>query len=391
MNKTIIKGKSINEILTVQKYDLLPKKTNVPYDLSNFIIDTNNKKLTFWGIKFLMLLLVNLEKRQIKNKDKKQLEIFDKDWDIYNDKNEFAVKIYFKLSDFLPNGYKNYENLRGGIKNLMEIVYDHRKGSLKNPPDKLTNLIYHFERDEKEKSFYLLIDKYWYRMLINGTYTNPFITSFIKKVDNLNTLLFYNWIKTFPKINNDSIKIFTPYKEELKLTPYVKKGIRKNYNDFLTIFDLNGKHVSQVKRDFLDIIRNNLNKIGDISFNYLIIKKNIYVVTYQINSFLINDNFVNPDLLKIQSSINNKIVKYGLNTIQSHMVLELYLKYTYDFIQKATSRKRKLTVLYGSDYYDEFLKLITEFDSKERIYKSYTQEDKISVRKSISEKLSLSV
>lgn len=389
---------TVKKELTGNNLDYLPAYFNVPRKITDIILDAKQNNVTLLGIRFLCILIGNIAEEQFRKKNKEQLSLFDDEWFLVDNDILYTVQLSFKFANFLPKGNKNYSQVKKGLKELRNLSYTL---SYSIPDSK--NKMRHFELEsslissfllEKNNGFKITIDKYWYRMFINlteGNY-NPIFKN-IANIKSLNSILMYFFIKKLPYIKNSE---YSFYKELNSNKPYEIerfKGTKKNLNDFLAIFNLSFNYKSQIIRDFLDPARLEMNNTLDYSFNYCFEKNNIIIVGYPVDKTLILNKFTAPKTSKIKNAISFKGKKYSLTKEQITMLVEIYLKYSYSLVLKATDKKKELRGLTGEVYFSTFCEVINKYVLYNKLnlssYVTETPEEIHSLRKEIRSLLNL--
>ena len=392
-----------NKEIVGKNHELLDPIGYFPNELIDvFLYNTNDP--TGIAYRFVLLLISNLKEEQIikKKSDKNknaQLALFDMQlFDITDDSNQTKV-LKFHYSDFLPKGNKNYGQVRQAIEELRNMKYsltiDLNK-SIKKQPGYIprivkfnSSLILNYVEEEK-RGFKILIDKYWYRILINLTDGyNPYLKSLAFNLKSAHTFKFYFWLLKLPLIEESKKHNYKELYETLGPAANETKGTIVNVENFIEILKIPYKFESQIARDYLDIIRGDLNKFANISFNYKFENKKIYIVTYSANATLIGEGINKSETVKIKYAINFKVKNYHLDKTQALMLIELYLKYGKDFVTKATDKKKSLRGLEKEEYFVEFNNLVNKAYEKSKIplqALGYSNDDKIKIRKELFKK-----
>lgn len=150
-------------------------------------------------------------------------------------------------------------------------------------------------------------------------------------------------------------------KEKIGYSAKEIKGTVIKIENFVKLFDLDYKYESDIKRKLLEPYRNELNKFSDISFNYKIENGKIYIITYEMTSVKVVSKVLDVEEGKIRSAINYKVKKYNMSIVDSNFLIEIYLKYTYNIVLKATNKNKNLRGLTGSAYITQFNELIENY------------------------------
>lgn len=352
--KEEIKGKSYNQLSTT---------ANIAPEIQEIILKSKRQALSFNAVKIILLLSANLKDRQFKKHTKKQLDLFDNEWFEVDNNIDYSVQLNFKFSDFLPKGNKNYSQVKDGIDELQEFNHTiefqrtEKEGRIRN--FKLKSAFISSYIMEEGNGFKITINNYWFRTLLNITHRfNPYLKSIIFNL-NHNSLIFYFYLKTLPIINSED------YNDMMdKIGHHAKKikGTIIKQENFVKIFDSNRRYESDIRRKLLDPIRNDLNKFSDISFNYKFEDRKIKIVTYEVGKVQVAEKLIKDDEInKIRNAMNYKVKKYLLSRVDAMFLLEIYVKYTYELVFKASNKNRRLRGKTGTEYINEYQKLMEDY------------------------------
>lgn len=354
---------NIKEKINGVSYNELSTTANIAPEIQEIILRSKREALSFNAVKIILLLSANLKDRQFKRHSKKQLDLFDNEWFEVDNNIDYSVQLNFKFSDFLPRGNKNYSQVKNGIDELQEFNHTiefqrtEEDGRVRN--FKLKSAFISSYIMEEGNGFKITINNYWYRTLLNITHRfNPYLKSIIFNL-NHNSLIFYFYLKTLPLINSDE------YNDMMdKIGHHAKKikGTIIKQENFVKIFDSNRRYESDIRRKLLDPIRNDLNKFSDISFNYKFEDRKIKIVTYEVGRVQVAEKIIkNDEINKIRNALNYKVRKYELSKTDAYFLLELYIKYTYDVVFKASNKNRRLRGKTGKEYIIEYNKLMEDY------------------------------
>lgn len=353
---------NIKESIVGKNYVQLQTTGNIAPEIQEIILQSKREALSFNAVKIILLLSANLKDRQIKRHTKHQLDLFDNEWFEVDNNIDYSVQLSFKFSDFLPKGNKNYSQVKDGIDELQEFNHTiefkriEDDGRVRN--FKLKSAFISSYIMEEGNGFKITINNYWYRTLLNITDRfNPFLKSIIFNL-NHNTLILYFYLKSLPIINSSE------YNDMLdKIGDNVQKikGTIIKTENFVKLFDSSVRYESDVKRKLLDPMRNNLNKFGDISFNYKFEDDKLKLVAYEVGHVQIAEKITDDETNKIKNAINYKVKKYDLSSTDSHMLITIYLKYTYDIVFKASNKNARLRNLKGEKYIQEYIQIMEEY------------------------------
>lgn len=345
-------------------YEKLPTVALLAPKMLDFILSMKTMGFSKNALRVVLILSANLKEKhmQLRQKDKmKQLELFDSEWiDVDNDKS-YSVQFSFKFSDFLPKGSKNYAQVRKGLDELQEKNYliefqkEDAKGKIKKYHLKSAFISSYLM--EEGNGFKMIINNFWYRTLIDVTYSfNSYIKPIIFNLSASSTI-FYMYLKKLDFIRPNDLEFHESLIKEYNLSGQVK-GTRMKKETFRELFGLSYKYDNDLKREALDLWRSELNQYADLSFGYRMDDKYIYLITYEPTKNLIENNLVNVEEAKIRSAVTYKMKNKSLGLEEVTYLVEIYLKYTYSVVFKATERKTALKDLKGQAYIDMFLALV---------------------------------
>lgn len=378
--KKNIKGKSITDITT---------KINVPNTIADLIILSKQLNLSSDALRVIGIICGNLKDLQITPRDKNQLSLFDNDWFNIESNSLLGVDLKFNFSDFLPKGNKNYSLVRKGIEDLQNFIHEIKF----EIPDEKTGKIRKFKYRsafissyliEENNGFKITMNSYWYRYLINlSDGFNPYIKSAFTDFT-MNSLKMYAYIKTFNIISKSQ------FSEVKNIELFKNKGTIISTENFIKKFDLPYKYPSHIKEKFLDRVRNELNQKADLSFNYEFIeneKKIVFVVYHNTKVLEIGASLLEVEAMKIKKALTDKHKRYELDTTQLFILSEIYVKYTYSIVLKATNKKAELRGLKGSDYVDKVKEMLPNYIDYNKIdLQSIEYQDAVKLRNLLKKK-----
>lgn len=346
--------KEIDEQMVKEKIDRMKSVSQigaVSRGIQDIFISSPKNEMTLGAIRVIGHIVTCLRNKQIKRGSKEvhnQLSLFDDYWfDVENEKTIFSVQMSFLWKDFLPEGNRNYNGIREGVRDLMKFVQELRfeRENPKTGKMKKYRAYVPFINgfiEEEEVGFKISIPNYWYRLIVNLSLGyNQYVRDIFLKVSSVNAISFYFYLKTLKKIESFSAEEKEILKEFPKSIPY-NRGTIKNIFELYKMFKIKKMYFSDFERDYLKPIRDELYKKTDISFNYKLVGENLYIVTYESSAVLIEKGIYDSDTNKIRVAIKNKAQKYKLTKLEVIFLIELYLKYTYDIVYKATARKKEI-------------------------------------------------
>jgi hypothetical protein len=381
-----------------KRYDKLHEVANMPHELNDILSNPKDNQLSIKGVRFIMILLANLKDRQIPERNRSQLTLFDSQAFSIDNEDNFSIALSFHYSDFLPKGNKNYYQVKEGIEELRNLNYVSKvelgKNSKTDKPIRTvkfnSSLILSYI-EEENKGFKILLDKYWYRLLINITEGfNPYIKSIAFNIKSLNSLQFYFYLKKLPEIKQTKMVDYQDLYDKLGNAAVKYHGTITYVDNLIETLNLRYKFESELSRDYLDPIRAELDKFADISFNYKYHDSKIYIISYPVTKTLISTGISKAATSQIKSALNYKTEKYNLSAQNAIYVIELYLKYGYELVTKATNKKKILVNKKGEEYFAAFNALVELYFKKsgKKIEEvGYSPEDKNEIRKELRKKL----
>ncbi|CEN53050.1 MULTISPECIES: hypothetical protein [Capnocytophaga] len=395
--------KGIKEEITLLPNENLTDKGMLSPDVRKYILDSNKdviivngeeKSFSINALRIVLTLCLNLKERQLKfrSKDKDyQLSLFDNEWFSIDNNESMSVQINFKFSDFLPKGSKNYDLVRKGINELQERIYtiEFERENSKGEKTKYrlrSALISQYVEEEK-KGFKFVINNFWYRALLNvSQYYTPMIKKTIFSLSH-NAMIFYIYLNGLPKIKDqkDSAKYDLDKVFNVDNLPLLRGTIINKYK-FQEMFKTTYKYDSKIKEKLLDPFRKELNKV-DISFNYKFEGDNIVLVAYEMLSNQVKLEITSKEEVDIEKAVAYRFVKKELSPTQAMLLCEIYLKYTYDIVTKATSRSSKIRNLKGEEFINTFVKIVEDYVTRNKInLNDIEYSNKQELRKKITKK-----
>lgn len=376
----------IKEKLQTVRTEKLPKVALIAPTMINFFVQMKKLGYSHNASRIVLTLSANIKAQQMLMRSKttpNQLNLFDEEWMEVDDNKSMAVQLTFKYKDFLPQGSKNYDQVKSALDELQEkswLIQFEKNTDGRVRKYQLKSALISSYLAEEGNGFKLTINNYWYRALVNISESfNSFDTSLIYKLS-FNAIIFYMYLKTLPIIKA------AQYTEIMGKTAgliVAAKGTKVKNENFLQMFQSNYIYESDIKRKILDPIIAELDNNADISAGYKFDNGCICLATYDPGASMISKH-VNVEENKIKKAVNYKVSNNDLNGTQAIMMLEIYLKYTYDLVFKATQRKTILRGLKGQLYCDAFKIVVEKEFSKTTNFKGY--EDITSMRSNLRKK-----
>lgn len=363
------------------------------------IIDGKEKPFSIHALRIIIVLAFNLKERQMKFRSKdrsQQLKLFDDEWLDVENNEAMSVQVNFKYADFLPKGSKNTEYVRIGLEELQErnylLEFEKIDGSGRARKLRLKSSLISQYLLEEGKGFKLVINNFWYRALINvSEYYTPVLKNTIFSLTH-NAMIFYIYINGLPQIKNEKDKErnkkLEEFGKEMQLGDriYLCRGTIIKKKNLVKMFNTNYIYDSKIEEKILRPIRQELNKTN-MSFNYKFDNDNIIIVVYEILSTQVSMGLVTTSESDIIEAVGYRYKKKNLTPTQAVLLCELYLKYTYNVVNKATSRKSNLRNLEGDDFISVFKFLIEKYVKDNRInIEEIAYPDKQELRKRITKR-----
>lgn len=347
-------------------FDKLPMVAMMAPQMMDFILQMKSLGFSANAIKVILILSANLKEQQniLRQKDKKrQLDLFDNEWMLVENNASYSVQFNFKFADFLPKGNKNYKQVKDGLDELQEFnhtlsfsKFDEAQGKMRH--FKLKSALIQSYIMEEGNGFKMIINNFWYRALVNVSESfNSYFKGIVFDL-NFNSTILYFYLKFLPYVK---AKEYHELKEKIGLSAKEIKGTQIKFENFVKLFNLDYKYESDIRRKLLEPIRNELNKFSDISFNYKIEDGKIYIITYEMSSLAVANKVIDVEENKIRNAINYKVKKYDMSKTDATFLIEVYIKYTYNVVLKATNKNKHLRGLTGTEYVSKFQELIEHY------------------------------
>lgn len=372
----------VKEEVNLIRYDQLSKQGMLAPSIRRYILEMGKMGLSLNAIRVILILSFNLREKHLKFRGKNssnQLTLFDDDWFDIDNNNSMSVQFNFRFSDFLPKGNKNYAQVKKGIHEIQDKQYIveweilDKNGQLKKYT--LKSALITQSIMNSDKGLKIVINNFWYKALIDVSKSYDFVIKPVIFNLSHNGMLLYFYLKSLPKIKTLNIDTFSEVGKEFGLDNTILpicRGTKIKKENFLEIFgnDYKNKYQfdSHIKRDLLDSKRAEMNNYADISFGYKFDGKgNIILVSYEIISNQVENKLMTTEEGKIKSAVAYKYKNKKLTDIDAVFLLEIYIKYTYDVVFKATDRKTALKKLAGREYIECFLKLVEDYVQSKNI------------------------
>lgn len=358
---------NIKETHRTMRTEKLPRVSLIAPTILGFYLMMKELGYSHSAAKIVLVLSANLKTRQMSLRSKtqpNQLDLFDKEWLNVDDKKALSVQFNFKYKDFLPKGSKNNNQVKNGLDELAEkswtICFEKEvDGKIKK--FQLKSALITTYLAEEGNGFKLVMNNYWYRAFINVADSfNPFDTDIIYDLS-YNASIFYMYLKSLPLIKEAQ---YTEIMGKNAGLVFGQKGTRVKIEKIMKMLKCNYIYESDIRRKVLDPIIAELDAKTDLSAGYRFDNGCLCIATYSPLKNDIAKKYINVEEAKIKSAINYKVKNNLLNGTQASMMLEVYLKYTYEVVFNATQRKTILKGLKGQEYCDAFTKLASEGFSK---------------------------
>lgn len=338
--KESTEDKIIKDKITKENNKELPLVSNLPRKLQDWIetgINHNNKNISIHSLRIVFVLLALVKNRQIKNKQ--QLQLFEEEW--FDITKKTANNVSFEnilLKNFLPIGSKNYKHVLTGFDELVGYVtkesFIHEDGNVTTLTSSIISNLIH---DTGKRGIKFEMNAYWFKVFlnINDNY-NKVVLETIFKISELNALRFYLFLQ---KIKGTGTTL-----------------LLETLND---IFRTNHKYWSKAEERLLKPIKKDLDLNSELSFNYVIRKNVVEIITYKTqNSVPILSS---EEDYRIDKAIRFRTSKHALDKVEKEILRGLYRKYGYDFVYNTTSRKKELKDLKGKMFLEKFHSILTYY------------------------------
>ena len=329
--------KKPKKILEHKEFSELPTTAFMPNPLKAFILSSKDHDLNIHCLRVISILLFRLKGEQMRTK--KQITLFDTEWLTERQEAE-SMSMKFFLKDFIPEGSKNYRPVIEALDILARTI----KVNFVNEIGEtiiLTDNILGYSYNPKKRGINIKMRGYWYKNFVDLSRTsNEFPKSIVFNLSSVNSVTFYFWLKT------------VPLAVETQLT-------MENINaKFKTSYEF----ISDVERRILIPLKEEFDRGADLSFIYVIRHNKFWVTVYETRNS-IPENHSQEDY-SIIKALDFKKKKYELNDIEGAFLEDIYLRYSYENVHKATARKRVLMNLKGKDYVSEVSILVTDYIEK---------------------------
>ena len=352
-----------------KKTEDLPIKAMIAPKMQDFLFEMKKLGFSLSAVRFVLIISANLKEEQElfrgeKEDVSRQLTLFDNDWMDLNKNISLSKTFSFNYSNFMKKGSKNQESIKEAIRELQSKNYriSFVKIDEKGNERLLTlesSFIGAYIHGDGSK-FKIEINNFWYKALVDVSVSfNDYLKSMVFDLGQ-NALILYFYLRHLPVIR-ESNPVYESLKKESGLIGKVVRGTGIKYSNFVQLFCLNYTKESDIRRRILDPIRNELNKFSDFSFNYKFSDNKIYLITYEMSSALVGNGLVGFDVNRIKQAIEYKILKYEMDEKNIYFLIEIYLKYTYDIVLKATNKNRTLVGKKGEEYIILFQRRIEEY------------------------------
>lgn len=315
---------------------------NLNNNIIQLILMAKQYGMTVNGLRNLLVILYSLRSNQLHTP--LQLKLFDQDFGDITKPTESTVTFSFYWKDFLEKGSKNYKKAEEG---LVELASIGGKKEFKNEKNEIiriyASIISDITVNEKQKGVRFNMNIAWYRMFLEITKYQKFSNRIIFGVPSINVIVWYFYLK------------YQPRKD-----PNTKKPIK--YHDFTLakineVFNTNYKYWTKIEEKILKPARQSLNQIADISFHYFIKENKVFVEIYELDPS-VPMTFESKADLQIARTITYQKKKSKLSLDEAMILESLYKKYGYEFVYKATVRRKSLAGLEGAAYVKEMHVLI---------------------------------
>ncbi|MBZ4037831.1 RepB family plasmid replication initiator protein [Flavobacterium sp. 17A] len=312
----------------------LPDSAQFPQRLYSFLEkarNDDNNPLTIHALRVILVLISIVKKDQVFSTQ--QLDLFDEDWYATDKASHDQVQFFLKLKDLIPQGSKNYDYAKEGLKFLLKFVTEEKliiKGKeVELHSSVISNLV--FNDGDKGAKFYM--HQYWYRIFIDiSKGYNRIATNSIFNISSLHAYLFYLFLTTLRRSKQDAGSC------EMRMDTINER------------FNTNYKYWSKIKEKILDPVKTSLDANSELSFNYSwpVEGNKITIVAYETAK-------IAPELksdidYRIDKAVRYKKSKHSLNDIQVGQLTGIYKKYSYDTVTAAISRKKELQNLKSDTY-----------------------------------------
>lgn len=345
-----------NNKLTIKKNHKRHKEIKLPKDLNAFLQSQN---LTNWQGRIIFSILNLIKDYQYsdgKSEDgARALDLFKMYWE----DDSSTVTFNFHFSDFVPKGIDYKRNqIEEAIKGLVVIGLSEQEEIIEGKQKKrFTGIIFNPIWDPKSHSCSFQMTSSWFKIFMIAI---PYQTWLLEE-----TLLLGARARKFLLLLNEW---------------EFKRHFWKYRKDLCMFFGIDLKPKSDIEKDYLFPIMEELNSKGELSFNYSYDKSidRFNFIIYRLknapadkfmNAIIVDPGFIveeKRDIVKDRKIATNAAIKYivksrELNEEQKKIFFTLCMKYGYEEIKKSIKNTTKNNVensfknLKGKDFIDKIL------------------------------------
>lgn len=317
------------------------KNVFLSQETSEFLVEAKKEKLGIYELRTIFLMLKRIKSDQI-HKDGEQLKLFEQGFV----EKAGAIKFTFFRKDFLSEKQSRvkYETLLDALTRLSRYKFGRYTLEDKdgNKTHYIGGLIQQARVIEKSRKVEFSINAYFYSKLITILSYNKAMFEIAFKTESVATLSVYSWLLSLPK-----------------------EGTIKKLKDFKKQFQVNYEYESQVEQFFLIPIRTELNRIGNVSFNYSFEGDNIRIARYETKK-AVGTIYKKEKDYRISKAIMAYKKARKLSDENAAMLLIPYKQYGYDFVYIKTNRKTALKGLEGEEFVNKFWELCRKGSESEK-------------------------
>lgn len=329
--------KKHKKVLDQVDFKTLPLTTFMPRTLNTFFLKSKDIGLSIHSLRIMAVLLVRLKQEQIRTK--KEINLFENDWLTEKEEAE-SIMLKFFLKDFIPEGSKNYSVV---IHALDTLAQTRKEEYINENGEKiiLTDNILGYSYNSKKKGIHITMRGYWYKIFIDLSRTsNEFPKSIIFKLSTINSITFYFWLKTVPLQTTTQLTVEN-----------VNAKFKTSYDSFY-----------EIERRLLKPLKEDFDRNSDLSFNYVLDSNKAHITPYETTNSI--PEVYSQEDYSIRKALVFKKKKYNLSDMEYSLLEDLYIRYSYSVVHKASVRKNTLVKLIGREYIDELHKLIIAYMKK---------------------------
>lgn len=326
--------KAPKKTLEQKDFKELPSTTFMPNPLKSFILSSKDHDLNIHCLRVITILLLRLKGEQMRTEQ--EVTLFHKEWMTEREEAE-SMAMRFFIKDFIPEGSKNSRPVIEALDTLAKTI---KVNFINEKGEKiiLTDNILGYAYNTKKKGITISMRGYWYKNFVDLSRTsNEFPKSIIFNLSSVNSVTFYFWLKSVPLGTTTQLTMEN-----------INSKFRTAY-----IFP------SDIEKRMLTSLKEEFDRNSDLSFRYAFLNNKFHITPYETTNSI--PEVYSQEDYSIVKAIVFKKKKYNLSDIEEAFLEDIYLRYSYEYVHKATARKPSLKHLKGMEYVEEVSALVKSF------------------------------